>query len=131
MKKFTMLLIPMLLLCGIVQAAEDTDKASIWTKMRSKIEQVTPKKKVVSETVVGGVRGAQGEGSSDLYWKGENVKITAAPEELEAFQQALKLADQGEKTAAREAFGKFISTYPHSELLADARQAMHLLSATE
>ena len=71
MKKIAGLCLALLLTCTVTQAAENSaDKAGLWSKMRSKIEQVTPKKKAASETVVGGVRGAKEEGSSDLYWKG-------------------------------------------------------------
>lgn len=131
MKKIVALCLPILLICSISLATENSDKPSLWSKMRSKIEMITPKKKTASAAVVGGVRSAKEEDGSDLYWKGENLKLSATPEELEAFKQALQLADKDEKKAAQEAFDKFINTYPESELLPDARQALQLLAAGE
>ena len=107
-------------------AAKTEEASSLWDSLRNKIESLTPKKKLVSTTAVGGVRGAQIE-SDDLYWKGESVAQEVNLDELTDFKNALTLYDAGNSERAKNAFGKFVKDYPQSSLFADANQALELL----
>lgn len=111
-------------------AAKTEEASSLWDSLRNKIESLTPKKKLVSTTAVGGVRGAQIE-SDDLYWKGESVAQEVNLDELTDFKNALTLYDAGNSEGAKNAFGKFVKDYPQSSLLVDANQALELLKSTQ
>lgn len=136
MKKIITVLTLMLGMSLCVQPlyAEEATKpkeeaTSLWDSLRKKIETFTPKKKLVATTAVGGVRGALVE-SDDLYWKGELAKKEINTKELEDFANALTLYESGNSEGAKNAFGKFISDYPESKLVADANQALELLAQT-
>jgi TolA-binding protein len=111
-------------------AVQKEEPTSLWDSLRKKIETMTPKKKLVATTAVGGVRGALVE-SEDLYWKGEKTEILIDETELEDFNNALVLYEAGNTEGAQNAFGKFISDYPESKLLADANQALELITQAQ
>ncbi len=125
MKKFIALSFALALLSQAVYA-EEAKELGFWEKLRMKIEQLTPQKKLSTTTAVGGVRGAPVE-SSDVYWKGEAAPVDAA--ELAAFQKALGLADAGKKSEAEAAFAEFVKAHPDSPLRKDADQALAQLQA--
>jgi TolA-binding protein len=126
MKKYVVLLSALILASQAAHAEEQSALGLFFDKLRMRIEQLVPQKKLSSTTAVGGVRGAPVE-TSDVYWKGEARAIDAA--ELAAFQKALSLAEGGKKTEAASAFAEFAKTYPDSPLRKDADKAVLLLQS--
>ena len=103
---------------------------SFWDKLRAKIEQMAPQKKVTATTAVGGVRGAK-MATDDVYWKGEKVAQSIDADELEAFKKAVALAAAGDLASAQAAFSEFITKNPDSALRKDADQALAQLQAAK
>ncbi len=102
--------------------------SGFWERLRMKVEQMTPQKKLGSTTAVGGVRGAAVE-ASDVYWKGEAKPQSIDADELAAFQKAMALVEADQKEQAHAALGEFIRSYPESSLKADAEQITARLTA--
>lgn len=122
-------LIPLLLALVMPLAHAQGDSWSgFWERLRMKIEQMTPQKKLGTTTAVGGVRGSAVE-ASDVYWKGEAKPQSIDADELTAFQKAMGLVETDQKEQAQAAFAEFAKAYPHSPLKADADQAMARLLA--
>lgn len=125
-------LITLLLACGVATAFAQSGQGDSWTgfweRLRMKIEQMTPQKKLGSTTAVGGVRGAAVE-ATDVYWKGEAKPQSIDADELGAFQKAMALVEAEQKDQAKAAFAEFSKTYPNSPLKADADQVMARLIA--
>lgn len=129
MKKLPPLLLILSLLSPALHAAEPSDSWSgFWERLRLRIEQMTPQKKLGNTTAVGGVRGAAVE-VSDVYWKGEAKPQSVDVDELNAFQKAMALVEADRKEQAQAAFADFAKTYPASPLKADADQALARLLA--
>ncbi len=129
MKKSYPVLLALCLLAPAVQAADKGDSWSgFWEKLRMRIEQMMPQKKLATTTAVGGVRGAAVE-AADVYWKGEAKPQSIDADELTAFQKAMALVEADQKEQAQAAFTDFARTYPESPLKADADQALARLLA--
>ncbi len=129
MKKLITLLFALSATLASAQGATQNDSWSgFWEKLRMKIEQMTPQKKLGTTTAVGGVRGSAVE-ASDVYWKGEAKPQSIDADELAAFQKAMALVEAGQKEQAQAAFTEFGKAYPGSPLKADADQAMARLLA--
>ncbi len=109
-------------------AGNDNATLSFWDKLRAKIEQIVPQKKVTATTAVGGVRGAK-MATDDVYWKGEKVDQAVDAEELGKFKSAMALASNGELPKAQAAFTEFITENPDSPLRKDAEQALAQLKS--
>jgi TolA-binding protein len=110
-----------------IYAADKTGSIqSFWDMLRSKLESLTPQKKVTATNATGGVRGAAVE-SEDVYWKNEATGQAIDAGELDAFKKAFKLNETGNKEQASTAFSEFIKKYPDSSLRKDADQALALL----
>jgi TolA-binding protein len=121
-------LIAMFVLSGVVLAtpaysADEKQDGSLWERLRSKIELLTPKKKISTTTVVGGVRGSQAD-TDDVYWKGEAKTQPIDADELAAFKKAISLAEAGDTAGAQAAFADFLKKHPDSRLREDAEQAL-------
>ena len=127
MKKISVLLLGLALASTTLYAAENSEPG-FWERLRMKIEQLTPQKKLSTTTAVGGVRGAPVE-EADVYWKGEAKPAAIDPDELTAFQNAMSLVDAGKKTEAQAAFAAFSNKYPESPLHKDAEQALSMLQS--
>lgn len=110
--------------------ADDKSDAplSFWEKLRVKIEQITPQKKLTATTAVGGVRGAK-MAVDDVYWKGEKIPVAVDSDELDAFKHAMILAGAGELAKAQAAFTEFVAKNPDSPLRIEADQALAQLQA--
>jgi len=136
MKKIIVVLSLMLAIFIAIQSnAEEVaqpkeEDISLWDIIRKKIETLTPKKKLVATSAVGGVRGTQLE-SDDLYWKGESVNKELDAKELGDFKNALRLYELGNTKGANKAFSLFIRDYPESQLVEDANKALELLAQSE
>ncbi|QKO21276.1 hypothetical protein [Rhodoferax sp. BAB1] len=129
MKKLITILLAFAAATAFAQSGSQGDSwTGFWERLRMKIEQMTPQKKLGSTTAVGGVRGSAVE-ASDVYWKGEAKPQSIDAEELAAFQKAMGLVEGEQKDQAQAAIAEFIRTYPDSVLKADADQIMARLMA--
>lgn len=128
----TSVLLACLILMSPFVFAEGKPEAtlSFWEKLRAKIEQMTPQKKVAATTAVGGVRGAK-MATDDVYWKGEKIAETVDADEYDAFNKAVALAAAGELEKAQAAFTEFVSKNPDSPLRKDADQALAQLKPAQ
>ena len=125
MKKIILICVVLAFSVTVVLAEEQVaQEVSIWVKIRARIEKITPQKKPVITTAVGGVRGAKNESGRELYWKGEEVKPKVSEQELAKFDNALKKVEEGEIEAARQLFENFVTEFPESELNPDAFLAL-------
>ena len=128
---FNLLLLSSLTLATpILHAAEKTAEPSFWDKLRAKVEQMAPQKRVTATTAVGGVRGSK-MAADDVYWKGEQQAQAVDADELEKFQAAMALATAGELEKAQAAFAEFVAKNPDSNLRKDADQALAQLRAAK
>ena len=114
-----------------VSYAEEKDQDAFWSKIKSKIETITPKKKTTVTTAVGGVRGAQDESTMVLYWKGKEIDEEVQADELDKFKNALEYAIEGNTEESLNHFDKFLAQYPKSPLREDAVKAVEQLRAGE
>lgn len=129
MKKLITILLAFGAATAFAQSGGQGDSwTGFWERLRMKIEQMTPQKKLGSTTAVGGVRGAAVE-ATDVYWKGEAKPQSIDADELGAFQKAMALVEAEQKDQAKAAFAEFGKTYPNSPLKADADQVMARLIA--
>ena len=117
-----------------VYGADAKQGASLWERLRFKIERLTPKKKITTTTAVGGVRGSQVV-ADDVYWKSEantNTETKAGvidDDELASFKKALGLVDAGDVAGAQTGFAEFLKQHPDSPLRKDAEMALQQLQA--
>lgn len=125
---FLLFLLTVALFSQPLHAGDKNDKTSnFWETLRSKVESLTPQKKLGVTTATGGVRGAPAA-TDDLYWKNDaSAEQIMGSGELEAFAKAMKLIDSDDKVQAQAAFSEFIKKYPESSLHQDAAQALVLL----
>lgn len=133
MKKIISLLLLAAMALGspMLHAAEKNDASlGFWEKLRAKIEQMAPQKKLSATTAVGGVRGAK-MAADDVYWKGEKSAQPIDADELEAFKIAMALATAGDLVKAQTAFTEFVAKNPESPLRKDADQALTELKAAK
>lgn len=133
MKKIIALLLLAAMALGspMLHAAEKNDASlGFWEKLRAKIEQMAPQKKLSATTAVGGVRGAK-VAADDVYWKGEKSAQVVDADELDAFKTAMALAAAGDLVKAQAAFTEFIAKNPESPLRKDADQALAVLKAAK
>jgi TolA-binding protein len=130
------LIAPLLLVCmalgtqTLYAEGKSDGSLSFWEKLRAKIEQMAPQKKVTATTAVGGVRGAK-MAVDDVYWKGEKIPQNVDADELEAFKKAIALAAAGDLANAQAAFAEFVTKNPDSPLRKDADQALAQLQAAK
>ena len=103
---------------------KEVREVSLWERIRTKIEKITPQKKPSVTTAVGGVRGTRSEAGKELYWKGEEVKPKVSEQELARFEEALIKAEEGDSDSARKLFESFVSDFPESDLKPDAFLAL-------
>ena len=114
-----------------ISYAEEKDQEGFWSKIKSKIETITPKKKTTVTTAVGGVRGAQDDSAKVLYWKGKEIDEEVETDELDKFKNALEYAIEGNTEESLKHFDDFLAKYPKSPLREDAVKAVEKLRAGE
>ncbi len=113
-------LLTALIACGAAAAEKD----DFWGVLQGKLQKVTPGKKSVATTAVGGVRGARNDSPEDVYWKGREKEKPVAEEELRKFNQALETKLKGDNEKALALFEEFLSAYPQSALRIEGLQAV-------
>ncbi len=114
-----------------VSYAEEKGEGGFWSKLKSKIETITPKKKSAATTAVGGVRGAPADSADALYWKGKEIDGEVAADELDKFKSALEYAINGNTGESLKTFDEFLARYPQSPLREDAMKAVKNLKAAD
>jgi hypothetical protein len=121
-------------MCCTVAFAQEADRkigASItqWLKgLQLRIAQIAPKKTAPHQsTIVAGVRGAKGDASTKLYWKGKKGEEPVTEEEMEEFKEGVDLAMKGDKAGATKELTEFMKQYPDSALIPDAKKTLDLV----
>ena len=114
-----------------VSYAGEKDESGFWSKIKSKVESITPKKKTTVTTAVGGVRGARDDSAKVVYWKGKEIDEQIAPDELDKFKSALEYAIEGNTEESLKHFDEFLAQYPKSPLREDAVKAVKKLRPGE
>ncbi|MDY6854556.1 MAG: hypothetical protein SWO11_07585 [Thermodesulfobacteriota bacterium] len=131
MKSF--FLIPMIIFLTFSLSYGEEKKADegFWSKLKSKIESIVPKKESSVTTAVGGVRGAKDESAEALYWKGKEIDEKVGEDELNKFKTALEHAINGNDKDSLKVFNELITQYSNSPLKEDAIQAMEKLKIAQ
>ncbi len=134
MKKILSIVLILGLCFAAAAAAQEQEKEKKdsgimeWLKgVQKKIEQIVPKKSLPVSTGVAGVRGAKEDDKTKLYWKGKKGDEAVTEEELAEFKSAVDLAMKGEKTAAAKELEKFMTQFPDSALVPDAKKTLDLM----
>lgn len=122
MKKVTLV---MLIL--ISSSAFAGQKDGFWDRLQTKLDKITPAKKVNAATAVGGVRGARSDDAADIYWKGRDKAPDMNHEELEKFNAAMESRSKGENELALRQFEEFLGMYPQSQFRIEGLQAVEML----
>jgi len=119
-------------LCCSAALAQEQKGLSLadWLKaVQKKIDRIVPKKIRPLSTGVAGIRGTKEDASVKLYWKGKKSEELVTEEEMTAFRSAIDLAARGERTAAIKGLEKFLTQYPDSTLVPDAKKTVDLVKA--
>jgi hypothetical protein len=124
MKKRAMILGALLL---ISTPAFGEQNGGFWDKLQSKLDKVSPSKKISTTTAVGGVRGAKNDDASDIYWKGRDKTLDMNDEELAKFTLALESRRKGENEIAIKQFEEFLELYPQSQFRVEGLQAIEMI----
>jgi hypothetical protein len=124
MKKSAMLLGMLLLMSAPVSGEQ---KEGFWDKLQTKLEKITPTKKVSTTSAVGGVRGAKNDDASDIYWKGRDKTLEMSDEELEKFNIAMESRRKGDNELSLKQFEEFLNLYPQSQFRVEGLQAAEVL----
>ena len=122
-KKLAIVLIPLLMLAFTTPAVAAEGSLSRWLKSvvhKMGVFKAKKKDRVVSS--VAGVKGAEDAGD-EVYWKKWDVSV----EETDAFDAAIKYAQEGEVDKAIDKLEAFVKDYPESPLAADAKEGIAAL----
>jgi TolA-binding protein len=129
MKKAMIIILTIVLSASLSFAGEEN--SGWWNNMKNKLDRIAPKKKTMATTAVGGVRGAQDDETDALYWKGREEPLTIDEEELEAFNNAVEEAIEGNNGESLKLFEEFMTKYPDSILKENAEEATERLKAED
>ena len=117
-------------LCCTAAVAQEQKGSSLadWLKtIQKKIDKIVPKKIVPLSTGVAGIRGTKEDASVKLYWKGKKSDELVTEEEMTEFKAAIDLVARGERAAAITGLEKFLTQYPDSALILDAKKTLDLV----
>lgn len=131
-KKLFALVVVFGMCCSVAFAQEAEKKVgpsiSQWLKsLQLKIAQIAPRKTIPQSTIVAGVRGAKGDASTKLYWKGKKGEEPVTEEEMSGFKAGVDLAMKGDKPGATKELTEFMKQYPDSALIPDAKKTLDLV----
>jgi len=132
LKKLFALVVVVGMCCSVAFAQEAEKKTgpsiSQWLKgLQLKIASIAPRKTVPQGTIVAGVRGAKGDASTKLYWKGKKGEEPVTEEEMSEFKEGVELAMKGDKQGATKELTEFMKQYPDSPLIPDAKKTLDLV----
>jgi len=129
-KLFSLILITGLFCSPALAAEPKGSSLADWIKVvQKKIDKVVPKKIQPLSTDTAGVRGTREEASVRLYWKGKKRDETVTEEEMTKFKSAIGLVVKDDRAAAVTVLEKFLTQYPSSALIPDAKKMLDLLQA--
>ena len=117
------------LCCSPALAAEPKGSSlADWLKVvQKKIDRIVPKKILPMNTGVAGMRGTKEDASVKLYWKGKKSDELVTEEEMTKFKSAIGLVVKDDRAAAVTVLEKFLTQYPSSALIPDAKKMLDLL----
>jgi TolA-binding protein len=117
-----------LLFAGAASAANPSLKD--WLKdLQARLQHT--QKRYQPLTASASVRGDKKEDASrKLYWKGRKESRLVTLEEVNAFQAAVSLAEDGKTAESRAALNAFLAQYPSSPFKEDVQKTMALLPET-
>jgi hypothetical protein len=124
------LLILITSLCGSPALAAEPKGSSLadWiTVVQKKIDKIVPKKIQPLSTGAAGIRGAKEDASVKLYWKGKKSHEPVTEEEMKEFKAAIEHIVKDDRAAAVTVLEKFLTEYPSSALIPDAKKMLDLL----
>ena len=127
-KLFSLIMITML--CCTTALAQEQKGLSLadWLKvMQKKIDKIMPKKIQPLSTGVAGIRGTNEDASVKLYWKGKKSDELVTEDEMKEFKAAIDLIARGERAAVVTRLEKFLTQYPDSALIPDAKKTLDLV----
>lgn len=127
MKKSLFMVAGLMLAATLAHGSEGGKREGFWESLSGKLEKITPVKKGVTTTAVGGVRGAKSDEATDIYWKGREKPAEAGEEELQKFSAAVESRMKGDGQQALKQFEEFLSDYPQSDFRVEALQAVERL----
>lgn len=121
-----------ILVASTVSYAEQGQKNdNFWSKLKTRVDKITPAKKSTYTTAVGGVRGAKNDESADIYWKGRGHRSEVSAEELKQFNKGLSSRSEGKNEQAIKDFEAFLASYPQSSLRVDSLQAIDAIKGEQ
>ena len=101
-------------------------KLQAWLKdLRKKLDRSNTQSKQL--VAVAAVRGSDQPDAPPLYWKGKSSEEKIAGSEAADFGNAVDAAMNGDNVAAKEKLQSFVTTYPHSPLVAEANETLSRL----
>jgi TolA-binding protein len=117
-------------LCSSLAPAAEPKGSSLadWLKVvQKKIDKIVPKKIQPLSTGVAGIRGTKEDTSIKLYWKGKKSDELVTEEEMKEFKAAIDLIVKDDRAASITVLEKFLTQYPDSALIPDAKKILDLL----
>ncbi len=119
------------LCCTAVPAQEQKGPSlADWLKaVQKKIDKIVTKKIVPLSGGSESIRGTKEEASVRLYWKGKRNDDPVSDEEMNDFKTAIGLVARGKQAAAITGLEKFLTQYPDSALIPDAKKTLDLVKA--
>lgn len=112
---------------ALAQEQKGSTLAEWLAVVQKKIESIVPKKIRPLSSGVAAVRGTKEEATVKLYWKGKKSEELVTEEEMMEFKAAIELVAGSERVAAITRLEKFLTQYPDSALIPDAKKTLGLL----
>jgi hypothetical protein len=116
--------VPVLLALFLAGGAAADSSLKDWLKdLQARLHRT--EKRYQQLTASASVRGDKKEDAArKLYWKGRKESRPVTLEELNAFQSAVALAEDGKMAEARSALNAFTAKYPSSPFEEDAKKTL-------
>ncbi|MCK9419947.1 MAG: hypothetical protein M0R70_11275 [Nitrospirae bacterium] len=117
-------------LCCTTALAQEQKGLSLadWIKVvQKKIDKIVPKKIQPLSTGEAGMRGIKEDASVKLYWKGKKSEEPVTEEEMKELKAVIDLIGKDDRAAAITVMEKFLTQYPSSALIPDAKKMLDLL----
>jgi TolA-binding protein len=112
---------------ALAQEQKGSSLADWLNVIQKKIDKIVPKKIVPLSTGVASIRGTKEDASVKLYWKGKKSDELVTEEEMTEFKDAIGLVTKGERADAITGLEKFLTQYPDSALIPDAKKTLDLV----
>jgi TolA-binding protein len=127
-KLFSIIIITVLCCLPALAAEPKGSSLADWHKVvKKKIAKIEPKKIQPLSFGEASIRGTKKDASIKLYWKGKKGDELVTEEEMKEFKVAIDLIDKDDRAAAVTVLEKFLTQYPSSALIPDAKKMLDLL----